>query len=90
MAKAKELYISLRDDPNLEIPEGDTRESAAWNETTHRMRQHNSNAKALSMATETTSPVEKLALFAANQDFSRSNVLESLDILLMKAPGENT
>ena len=87
MAKAKELYISLRDDPDLSIPEGESRESAAWNETSHRMRQHQSNSKALSMANETTSPVEKLALFTANQDFSRPNVLESLDILLMKANG---
>ena len=89
MAKAKELYISLRDDPDLNIPEGDTRESAAWSEMSHRMRQHQSNATALGMATETTSPVEKLALFTANQDFFRSNILESLDVILMKASGSD-
>tara|TARA_R110002110_G_scaffold269084_1_gene484813 strand:+ start:401 stop:4318 length:3918 start_codon:yes stop_codon:yes gene_type:complete len=65
MAKAKELYISLRDDPDLSIPEGETRESAAWNETSHRMRQHQSNAKALSMASEVSEPssIEKFADF---------------------------
>ena len=65
MAKAKELYISLRDDPDLNIPEGDTRESAAWNEMSHRMRQHQTNSKALSLGNDVAEPssVEKFADF---------------------------
>jgi len=61
MVQAKTLYIKLRDDPDLEIPEGDSRESAAWNETAQRVRQHSTNAKALAMGTE--SSVEKLLDF---------------------------
>ena len=52
MSPAKDLYIALRDDPNLEVPEGDSRESAAWKETAQRTRQHHTNAKALGMASE--------------------------------------
>jgi hypothetical protein len=63
MTQAKELYISLRDDPDLEIPEGETRESAAWGEMTRRVRQHKSNAKALSMAAGVKSPLDKLLNF---------------------------
>ena len=65
MAPAKDLYIALRDDPNLEVPEGDTRESAAWKETAQRTRQHHTNAKALGMASEVkeNSAVEKFADF---------------------------
>ena len=57
MSRVKELYIALRDDPDLDIPEGESRESAAWNETSQRMRQHKTNSKALALAAE--SPVEK-------------------------------
>ena len=65
MAPVKDLYISLRDDPNLEIPEGESRESAAWAETAQRTRQHHTNAKALGMAAELKedSAVEKFADF---------------------------
>ena len=91
MANAKELYVALRDDPELDIPEGESRESAAWKETSQRMRQHNSNAKALGMAAEVSEPssIEKFILFTDNQDFSRSNILESLDVILMKATGSD-
>ena len=61
MVQAKSLYITLRDDPELDIPEGETRESAAWNEMTQRVRQHKSNSKALAMGTE--SSVEKFMDF---------------------------
>ena len=67
MSKVKELYIALRDDPDLDIPEGETRESAAWNETSQRMRQHKTNSKALALAAE--SPVEKLLNFTSNPEF---------------------
>ena len=61
MVQAKNLYITLRDDPDLEIPEGETRESAAWIEMAQRIRQHKSNSKALAMGTETA--VEKFSDF---------------------------
>ena len=61
MVQAKNLYITLRDDPELEIPEGDSRESAAWNEMVQRVRQHSTNTKALSMGNE--SAVEKFRDF---------------------------
>ena len=67
MSKVKELYIALRDDPDLDIPEGESRESAAWNETSQRMRQHKTNSKALALAAE--SPVEKLLNFTSNPEF---------------------
>ena len=65
MPKAKELYITLRDDPDLEIPEGETRESAAWNEMSQRVRQHKSNSKALAMASQVSEPssIEKFTDF---------------------------
>ena len=65
MSKVKELYIALRDDPDLDIPEGESRESAAWNETSQRMRQHKTNAKALALAAEVSesTAVEKLNNF---------------------------
>ena len=65
MSPAKDLYIALRDDPNLEVPEGDSRESAAWKETAQRTRQHHTNAKALGMASQVKedSAVEKFADF---------------------------
>ena len=63
MSNAKELYISLRDDPDLNVPEGETRESAAWNEMSQRMRQHQSNAKALSMAAPKADSMSKLLTF---------------------------
>ena len=61
MVQAKSLYITLRDDPDLDIPEGENRESAAWNEMTQRVRQHKSNSKALAMGSE--SSVEKFMDF---------------------------
>ena len=75
MAKAKSLYITLRDDPDLDIPEGESRESAAWNEMSQRVRQHKSNAKALAMASQVTEPtaVEKLA------DFGEKHFLQKID-----------
>ena len=77
MTQAKELYISLRDDPDLEIPEGETRESAAWGEMSRRMRQHKSNSKALSMATD--SPVDKL--FNFTKEDTRIGHLQSVPSL---------
>jgi len=85
MAKAKELYISLRDDVNLSIPEGETRESAAWNETSHRLRQHQSNAKALSMAVAPPKKesIDELLKFLDLNPFMDKNSLEY--IMLYKA-----
>ena len=85
MAKAKELYISLRDDPDLNIPEGDTRESAAWSEMSHRMRQHQSNAKALSMAVapRKKESIDELLKFLDFNPFMDKNSLEY--IMLYKA-----
>ena len=87
MSKVKELYIALRDDPDLDIPEGESRESAAWNETSQRMRQHKTNSKALALAAE--SPVEKLLNFTSNPEFlpppSLATLLKDIDIQLQKA-----
>ena len=87
MPKVKELYISLRDDPDLPIPEGESRESAAWNETSQRTRQHNTNSKALSMAKETS--LEKLLTFTSDPEFlhlpSLESILKDIDIQLQKA-----
>ena len=91
MSKVKELYIALRDDPDLDIPEGETRESAAWNETSQRMRQHKTNSKALALAAEVSesTAVEKLWDFNSNQNTFQNSSLESLDNILLfleKAP----
>jgi len=80
MAPAKDLYIALRDDPNLEVPEGDTRESAAWKETAQRTRQHRTNAKALGMASEVKedSAIAKFADFLEKAPTSDNKVRELL------------
>jgi len=86
MTQAKELYISLRDDPDLEIPEGETRESAAWGEMTRRVRQHKSNAKALSMAAGVKSPLDKLLSFT-KEDIRIGSLqsIPSLDWIIFQA-----
>ena len=80
MSSVKELYVSLRDDPDLPIPEGESRESAAWNETSQRTRQHKTNAKALSMATE--SAVEKLFKFTLPAPVAEQNLQKFLNFTL--------
>ena len=64
-AIAEKIYANLMKDPDLDIPEGESRESAAWNETSQRMRQHKTNAKALALAAEVSesTAVEKLNNF---------------------------
>ena len=84
MSKVKELYISLRDDPDLSIPEGESRESAAWNETSQRTRQHKTNAKALSMATE--SAVEKLFKFTLPDAVAEQNLQKFLNFTTNNLP----
>ena len=83
MVQAKSLYISLRDDPDLSIPEGDTRESAAWNEMSQRVRQHKSNSKALAMASEVSEPssIEKFADFIEKAPASQSDTNKIRDLL---------
>ena len=86
MASAKELYISLRDDPDLSIPEGETRESAAWNEMSQRMRQHSKNPKAHNMEAEVKSPLDKLLSFT-KEDIRIGSLqsIPSLDWIIFKA-----
>ena len=80
MSKVKELYVSLRDDPDLPVPEGESRESAAWNEASQRTRQHNTNAKALAMANE--SSLEKFADFIEKASLSKRFVEDALEVIV--------